>query len=200
MRGGTYGWLAAEAGVFVLCFTNTMPNLPPWGATNPAIGNNPLILAIPRREGPIVLDMAISQFSYGTLAAYSKRGEPLPVAAGFNAQGALTTDAAVIEQSQSALPPPNPAIPPATLVNRPSACAKRTCALVSRSPPKSGISSSGRHLPLCNLLPLTPSKQQRFWNHAKVKSNSCFAFRGDSVGALVFSERDLSPPRNSQLY
>src|SRR5215813_13777935 len=33
MRGGTYGWQAAEAGVIGLCWTNTLPNLPPWGDT-----------------------------------------------------------------------------------------------------------------------------------------------------------------------
>ena len=104
MRGGTYGWLAAEAGVFALCWTNTMANLPPWGAATPALGNNPLILAAPRKAGPVVLDMAMSQFSYGTLAAYARRGEPLPVAGGFDPNGNLTTDAAAIEASQRALP------------------------------------------------------------------------------------------------
>jgi 3-dehydro-L-gulonate 2-dehydrogenase len=104
MRGGTYGWLAAEAGVFGVCWTNTMANLPPWGATTPALGNNPLILAAPRKAGPVVLDMAMSQFSYGTLAAYAKRGQPLPAAGGFDRDGNVTTDAAAIEASQRALP------------------------------------------------------------------------------------------------
>jgi 3-dehydro-L-gulonate 2-dehydrogenase len=104
MRGGTYGWLAAEAGVFGVCWTNTMANLPPWGATTPALGNNPLILAAPRTAGPVVLDMAMSQFSYGTLAAYAKRGQPLPAAGGFDREGNVTTDAAAIEASQRALP------------------------------------------------------------------------------------------------
>jgi 3-dehydro-L-gulonate 2-dehydrogenase len=49
MRGGSYGWLAAEAGVFAICWTNTLANLPPWGASTPALGNNPLVIAIPRR-------------------------------------------------------------------------------------------------------------------------------------------------------
>jgi len=104
MRGGTYGWLAAEAGVFGVCWTNTMANLPPWGAITPALGNNPLILAAPRKAGPVVLDMAMSQFSYGTLAAYAKRGQPLPAAGGFDREGSVTTDAAAIEASQRALP------------------------------------------------------------------------------------------------
>src|SRR5690348_13531851 len=40
MRGGNYGWQAADAGLIGICWTNTMPNLPPWGATDPRLGNN----------------------------------------------------------------------------------------------------------------------------------------------------------------
>lgn len=105
MRGGSYGWMAADAGLFAVCWSNTLANLPPWGATAPALGNNPLILAAPRASGEhVVLDMAMSQFSYGSLAAYSASGRPLPVPGGFDVGGALTTDAAKIEESQRALP------------------------------------------------------------------------------------------------
>ena len=104
MRGGTYGWLAAEAGLFALCWSNTLPNLPAWGAATPTVGNNPLVIAIPRPQGHIVLDMAMSQFSYGTLAAYSKRNALLPVPGGFDAHGNLTQNAAAIEATQRALP------------------------------------------------------------------------------------------------
>jgi 3-dehydro-L-gulonate 2-dehydrogenase len=107
MRGGTYGWQAAEAGVIGLCWTNTLPNLPPWGATVPRVGNNPLVIAIPRpgRDGShVVLDMAMSQFSYGALASYRRRGEALPVPGGYDASGQLTTDPAAIEASQRPLP------------------------------------------------------------------------------------------------
>lgn len=104
MRGGTYGWQAAEAGYIGICWTNTMPNLPPWGGVKPALGNNPLVFAVPRAAGPVVLDMAISQFSYGAIESYRKRGEMLPVDGGFDAEGNLTRDPAAIEQSQRALP------------------------------------------------------------------------------------------------
>jgi len=107
MRGGAYGWQAAEAGVIGLCWTNTLPNLPPWGATVPRVGNNPLVIAIPRpgRDGAhVVLDMAMSQFSYGALASYRRRGEPLPVPGGYDAAGELTTDPAAIEASHRPLP------------------------------------------------------------------------------------------------
>src|SRR5437588_7396218 len=33
MRGGSYGWLAAAHGCFAMCWSNTLANLPPWGAT-----------------------------------------------------------------------------------------------------------------------------------------------------------------------
>ena len=107
MRGGAYGWQAAEAGVIGLCWTNTLPNLPPWGATVPRVGNNPLVIAIPRpgRDGAhVVLDMAMSQFSYGALASYRRRGEALPVPGGYDASGELTTDPAAIEASHRPLP------------------------------------------------------------------------------------------------
>jgi len=104
MRGGSYGWQAVEQGMFAICWTNTLANLPAWGATSPALGNNPLVFAVPRTGGHVVLDMAMSQFSYGTLEAYSKRGELLPVDGGFDLSGNLTKDAAAIEASQRALP------------------------------------------------------------------------------------------------
>src|ERR1035441_7903026 len=104
MRGGTYGWQAAEAGLIGICWTNTMPNLPPWGGADRVIGNNPLIIAVPRASGPVVLDMAMSQFSYGALESYRKRGEMLPVDGGFDASGNLTRDPGAIEESWR--PPP----------------------------------------------------------------------------------------------
>jgi 3-dehydro-L-gulonate 2-dehydrogenase len=103
MRGGTYGWQAAAQGLFAICWTNTLANLPAWGATPPTLGNNPLVIAVPHPENHVVLDMAMSQFSYGSLAAYSKRGQPLPVEGGFDLAGNLTKDAAAIEASQRAL-------------------------------------------------------------------------------------------------
>lgn len=104
MRGGSYGWQAAEAGVVGICWTNTLPNLPPWGATDPLVGNNPLVIAVPRPNGHVVLDMAMSQFSYGALASYRLRGEQLPVEGGFDREGRLTRDPAAIEASQRPLP------------------------------------------------------------------------------------------------
>jgi 3-dehydro-L-gulonate 2-dehydrogenase len=104
MRGGSYGWQAAEAGVIGIGWTNTLANLPPWGASDPRVGNNPLVIAVPRENGHIVLDMAMSQFSVGALASYRLRGEALPVDGGYDRDGRLTRDPAAIEDSRRLLP------------------------------------------------------------------------------------------------
>ena len=104
MRGGSYGWQTVEAGMIGICWTNTLPNLPAWGANGAGLGNNPLVIAVPRASGHVVLDMALSQFSFGSLEAYRKRGEQLPVDGGFDEHGNLTRDPAAIEQSGRVLP------------------------------------------------------------------------------------------------
>jgi 3-dehydro-L-gulonate 2-dehydrogenase len=105
MRGGSYGWQAADQGLFALCFTNTLPNLPPWGASTPMLGNNPMVLAVPRPHGEnVVLDMAMSQYSYGSLSSYESREQQLPFPGGFDREGNLTTDPAAIAATERALP------------------------------------------------------------------------------------------------
>jgi 3-dehydro-L-gulonate 2-dehydrogenase len=104
MRGGAYGWQAADAGLIGICWTNSLPNLPPWGAADPRVGNNPLVVAVPRQDGHIVLDMAMSQFSVGALEAYRLRGDALPVIGGYDERGELTRDPAAIEASRRLLP------------------------------------------------------------------------------------------------
>jgi 3-dehydro-L-gulonate 2-dehydrogenase len=104
MRGGSYGWQAADAGALAFCWTNTLPNLPPWGSTRALLGNNPLVIAVPRLAGHVVLDMAMSQFSYGALAAYRSRGEQLPVDGGFDSEGRFTRDPGAIEEAGRPLP------------------------------------------------------------------------------------------------
>ena len=104
MRAGSYGWQAAEAGFIGMCWTNTLPNMPPWGSAEIRLGNNPIVFAVPRPPAHVVFDMAMSQFSYGALGAYRERGEQLPVDGGFDSAGRLTRDPAAIEESQRVLP------------------------------------------------------------------------------------------------
>ncbi|MHB8209492.1 3-dehydro-L-gulonate 2-dehydrogenase [Mucilaginibacter sp.] len=104
MRAGTYGWQAADAGLIGICFTNTIANLPPWGGVDPRLGNNPLVIAVPRADGNVVLDMAISQYSVGKLQQYKMNGEQLPLPGGYDKDGKLSNDPTAVLEAKRALP------------------------------------------------------------------------------------------------
>ncbi|MBI9082288.1 MAG: 3-dehydro-L-gulonate 2-dehydrogenase [Desulfobacterales bacterium] len=104
MRGGTYGLQAAAAGCIGICWTNTIALMPPWGSSGRKIGNNPMVVCIPRGDDPVLLDMAMSQFSNGKLEVLRRRGEQLPLAGGYDENGELTTDPNAILESSRALP------------------------------------------------------------------------------------------------
>jgi 3-dehydro-L-gulonate 2-dehydrogenase len=104
MRGGTYGWRAARQGFVFICWTNTCPNMPAWGAKDPRLGNNPFVIAVPYRDEAIVLDFAMSQFSYGKMDSFCNEGKKLPYPGGFNMRGELTSDPGEILESWRALP------------------------------------------------------------------------------------------------
>jgi len=104
MRGGSYGWQAADNGCIGICWTNTLPNMPAWGAKDSRIGNNPLILSVPREGGHVVVDLAMAQFSYGKIEVTKLNNEQLPVDGGYDSQGNITKDPAEIEKTGRVLP------------------------------------------------------------------------------------------------
>lgn len=105
MRGGYYGWQAANAGCIGICWTNTMPNMPAWGAVDHRIGNNPFIIAVPRADGRhAVIDCAMAQYSYGKIEESRMQGRMLPFDGGYDSQGRLTRDPAEIEKTGRVLP------------------------------------------------------------------------------------------------
>ena len=104
MRGGTYGWQATKQGFAFLGWTNTEANMPPWGAKDSRLGNNPLVFAIPFGNEAVVLDFAMTQFSYGKMEATQLEGKTLPYPGGFNTNGKLTNQPDEILESRRALP------------------------------------------------------------------------------------------------
>jgi 3-dehydro-L-gulonate 2-dehydrogenase len=104
MRGGTYGWMAARKGFVFIAWTNTEANMPAWGASDYRLGNNPLVLAVPYRKEGIVLDFAMSQYSYGKLEMYKLEGKRLPYPGGYDRKGNLTDSPEEILATRRALP------------------------------------------------------------------------------------------------
>lgn len=104
MRPGSYGELAAQNDCIGVLWTNTTPNMPPWGAVDPHIGNNPMVIAIPHNPVPVLLDVAMSMFSYGKLEKYVMEGKKLPVPGGYDRDGKVTDDPAAILETHQVFP------------------------------------------------------------------------------------------------
>jgi len=103
-RAGRYGWQAVNAGMMGILWTNTCKNMPAWGAKDSKVGNNPFVLAVPRKNGPVVVDVSMSQFAYGRLEIASQNGQQMPVAAGFDENDQMTTDPAAVLKTRRPIP------------------------------------------------------------------------------------------------
>lgn len=104
MRGGYYGHMAAKVGYAFMGWSNTIANMPAWGAMDCRLGNNPLVIAVPHTAPPLVLDMAMSQYSYGALERHALETRRLAVAGGYDKNGELSRDAEEIIASKRTLP------------------------------------------------------------------------------------------------
>lgn len=104
MRPGAYGLMAAEKNCIGILWTNTVPNMPAWGGKDAKLGNNPVVVCIPYEKGHVLVDIAMSMFSYGKLESYSREGKQLPVDGGFDSDGKVTRDAAKILETHQPLP------------------------------------------------------------------------------------------------
>jgi L-2-hydroxycarboxylate dehydrogenase (NAD+) len=71
-------------------------HMPVWGGVESLLGTNPIAVAIPAgKEAPIVLDIATSVVSYGTIKSHRLQGKPLPEGWMVNTKdGTPLTDAA----------------------------------------------------------------------------------------------------------
>lgn len=104
MRPGNYGLLAAENDCIGIFWTNTLPNMPAWGGKDAKLGNNPLVLCVPYKDSHVLLDVAMSMFSYGKLEALKREGKQTPVDGGINKDGQITRDPSEILETHQVLP------------------------------------------------------------------------------------------------
>jgi ureidoglycolate dehydrogenase (NAD+) len=93
---GAAGWFAlraAEWGMIGLALTHAEADVVPFGGRRPALGTNPLAVAVPRGDGPpVLLDMATSGVAMGRVLLARKQGEPIPEDWAVDADGEPTTD------------------------------------------------------------------------------------------------------------
>lgn len=79
--GAVYATLPLSAGMIgIYSVVASANHMAPWGGSDALLGTNPLAIAIPMGEAdPVVLDMATTVVSYGSVKGKALRGEALPV-------------------------------------------------------------------------------------------------------------------------
>jgi LDH2 family malate/lactate/ureidoglycolate dehydrogenase len=91
---GYYTLLAAQDGLAGVALSASGPNMVYHGARTAGVSTNPISIAVPGGErGPLVLDMATSVVSLGSLVQARKTGQALPAGVAVDGDGEPTTDA-----------------------------------------------------------------------------------------------------------
>ncbi len=91
---GYYTLLAAQEGMVGIALSASGPNMVYHGARAAGVATNPISIAVPGGDGePLLLDMATSVVSLGSLVQARKTGQPLPVGVAVDGNGNPTTDA-----------------------------------------------------------------------------------------------------------
>jgi len=69
----------AQRMVGIYAAVSTANHMAPWGGAEALLGTNPIAVAIPAgREAPVILDIATSVASFGTVRQHAVSGEPMP--------------------------------------------------------------------------------------------------------------------------
>ena len=77
---GTYAEIPVTQGmVGIYAAVSTANHMALWGGAEPLLGTNPIAIGIPAgKEAPVVLDIATSVASFGTVRKYALSGTPMP--------------------------------------------------------------------------------------------------------------------------
>jgi hydroxycarboxylate dehydrogenase B len=99
-RIGTYGELAASAGMAFIGFVNVADHHPlqaPYACGHAQLGTNPFCATIPgEQDAPVVLDMATTAIAFGKARVAHNKGVPVPEGTLIDEEGRPTTDPAGI--------------------------------------------------------------------------------------------------------
>ncbi len=69
----------AQGMIGMYAAVSTANHMAPWGGAEALLGTNPIAIAIPAgKEAPVVLDIATSVASFGTIRQYALAGKPMP--------------------------------------------------------------------------------------------------------------------------
>jgi LDH2 family malate/lactate/ureidoglycolate dehydrogenase len=83
---------AAQQGFVGLAMGNANAAISPWGGAEAFFGTNPLSIAVPGGESPVVLDMSSSVVARGKIRKAERSGQRIPLGWALDATGAPTDD------------------------------------------------------------------------------------------------------------
>ena len=88
-----YAMMALERDMIGIAMTNTIAGVIAPESTKPAVGTNPIAVAVPAgKKTPFVLDMATSVVAGGKLEIAQKEGKPIPIGWAIDKKGKPITD------------------------------------------------------------------------------------------------------------
>lgn len=85
---------AARQGFVALHTTNVTARVAPYGGIDRLMGTNPLAIAFPAEDDPVIIDIGTSSTSWGDVLLAREKGEPLPAGVAVDARGRPTADPA----------------------------------------------------------------------------------------------------------
>jgi LDH2 family malate/lactate/ureidoglycolate dehydrogenase len=92
---GRWASALAEHGLIGIALSNTRPLMPAPGGAERVVGNNPIAIAMPNRDGvPVMLDMATSATAMGKIRLADSAGRTIPEGWATDGTGLPTTDPA----------------------------------------------------------------------------------------------------------
>jgi LDH2 family malate/lactate/ureidoglycolate dehydrogenase len=85
---------AARQGFVAMHTTNVTARVAPYGGIERLMGTNPLAIAFPGEDDPLIIDIGTSSTSWGDVLLAREKGEPLPAGMAVDARGRPTVDPA----------------------------------------------------------------------------------------------------------
>jgi LDH2 family malate/lactate/ureidoglycolate dehydrogenase len=83
---------AARKGYVAMHTTNTTARVAPYGGIDRVMGTNPIAIAFPSEDEPIIIDIGTSETTWGDVVLARAKGESLPRGVAVDAHGAPTLD------------------------------------------------------------------------------------------------------------
>lgn len=85
---------AARQGYVAMHTTSTTARVAPFGGIDRLMGTNPIAMAFPAEDDPLIFDIGTSAITWGDVVLAQAKGEPLPEGVAVDAQGRPTIDPA----------------------------------------------------------------------------------------------------------